>query len=90
MLVNLFNLSIGIRRNSTDAQVNTALLCPERREPNPMLQAPKTLVTFDVDGTLIRSVGDDANKFHKDAFAFGGVVKYVCALVPLRSRRSLP
>ena len=33
--------------------------------------APKTLVTFDVDGTLIRSVGEDANKFHKDAFAHG-------------------
>ena len=32
-------------------------------------------MTFDVDGTLIRSVGDDANKFHKDAFAFGGVVR---------------
>ena len=31
----------------------------------------KTLVTFDVDGTLIKSVGDDANKFHKDAFAWG-------------------
>ena len=28
-------------------------------------------VTFDVDGTLIRSVGEDANKFHKDAFAHG-------------------
>ena len=30
---------------------------------------PKTLITFDVDGTLIKSVGTHANKFHKDAFA---------------------
>merc|ERR1712232_912499 len=29
----------------------------------------KTLVTFDVDGTLIRSRGEDANKLHKQAFA---------------------
>lgn len=29
----------------------------------------KTLLTFDVDGTLIRAVGTDANKFHKNAFA---------------------
>ena len=29
----------------------------------------RTLVTFDVDGTLIRAVGEGANKFHKDAFA---------------------
>jgi phosphoglycolate phosphatase len=28
-----------------------------------------TLLTFDVDGTLIRAVGDSANKLHKDAFA---------------------
>ena len=27
-----------------------------------------TLITFDVDGTLIRSVGADANRRHKDAF----------------------
>ena len=27
------------------------------------------LLTFDVDGTLIRAVGDSANKLHKDAFA---------------------
>jgi len=33
-------------------------------------QAPgKTLITFDVDGTLIKAVGAHANKFHKDAFA---------------------
>ena len=30
---------------------------------------PFTLLTFDVDGTLIRAVGDSANKLHKDAFA---------------------
>lgn len=29
------------------------------------------LVTFDVDGTLIESEGEDANKLHKDAFSFG-------------------
>lgn len=34
------------------------------RNPKP------TLLTFDVDGTLIRAVGPDANKWHKDAFAF--------------------
>ena len=27
------------------------------------------MLTFDVDGTLIRAVGDSANKLHKDAFA---------------------
>merc|ERR1712159_203661 len=31
----------------------------------------KTLITFDVDGTLIRASGKDANKFHKDAFMHG-------------------
>ncbi|GBF94295.1 hypothetical protein Rsub_06917 [Raphidocelis subcapitata] len=30
-----------------------------------------TLVTFDVDGTLIRSCGADANKLHKEAFVAG-------------------
>lgn len=28
-----------------------------------------TLISFDVDGTLIRSVGHDANKLHKEAFS---------------------
>ena len=32
---------------------------------------PTTLCTFDVDGTLIHTVGDRANKLHKDAFAHG-------------------
>ena len=32
---------------------------------------PLTLVTFDVDGTLISASGADANKFHKDALAHG-------------------
>lgn len=27
------------------------------------------IVSFDVDGTLVRSLGDDANKLHKEAFA---------------------
>ena len=31
----------------------------------------KTLITFDVDGTLIRSVGENANRFHKNAFSHG-------------------
>ncbi len=30
-----------------------------------------TLISFDVDGTLIHSVGLQANKLHKDAFAAG-------------------
>ena len=33
--------------------------------------ARASIVTFDVDGTLVRSVGDDANKLHKEAFAEG-------------------
>ena len=39
--------------------------------PSPSDPAPpsRTLVTFDVDGTLIRAVGEGANQFHKDAFA---------------------
>ena len=32
---------------------------------------PVTLVSFDVDGTLIRSVGQDANRLHKEAFTYG-------------------
>lgn len=27
------------------------------------------IISFDVDGTLVRSLGDDANKLHKEAFA---------------------
>ncbi|PNW83221.1 hypothetical protein CHLRE_06g311850v5 [Chlamydomonas reinhardtii] len=30
-----------------------------------------TVVSFDVDGTLIHSVGDKSNKLHKDAFTHG-------------------
>ncbi|KAL3142771.1 hypothetical protein ABBQ38_003071 [Trebouxia sp. C0009 RCD-2024] len=33
-----------------------------------MCSVGKTLVSFDVDGTLIRTVGDNANKLHKLAF----------------------
>ena len=45
------------------------------------------LITFDVDGTLIRSVGDRANHLHKRAFAhaflevFG--VKGHCDVLPV-------
>lgn len=28
-----------------------------------------TLISFDVDGTLIRSAGEDSNRLHKLAFA---------------------
>ncbi|KAL4538574.1 hypothetical protein Ndes2526B_g03129 [Nannochloris sp. 'desiccata'] len=34
-----------------------------------MATKPKTLISFDVDGTLIHSVGPTANKLHKEAFA---------------------
>jgi phosphoglycolate phosphatase len=34
-----------------------------------MSTKPKTLISFDVDGTLIHSVGTTANKLHKEAFA---------------------
>eukprot|EP00898_Chlorokybus_atmophyticus_P007713 jgi/Chlat1/7943/Chrsp68S07369 len=37
----------------------------------PKGRAMSTLITFDVDGTLIKSVGADANKFHKRAFTYG-------------------
>lgn len=30
-----------------------------------------TVVSFDVDGTLIHSVGNEANKLHKAAFSHG-------------------
>ena len=40
-----------------------------RAMPNPA--AHPTIVSFDVDGTLVRSVGKDANKLHKEAFAEG-------------------
>ena len=36
-----------------------------------MTPPPITLVSFDVDGTLIESVGDHANKLHKQAFIHG-------------------
>ncbi|WIA15404.1 hypothetical protein OEZ85_002060 [Tetradesmus obliquus] len=32
---------------------------------------PVTLVSFDVDGTLIHSIGKDANKLHKECFSAG-------------------
>eukprot|EP00882_Tetradesmus_deserticola_P012779 GHRQ01013544.1.p1 GENE.GHRQ01013544.1~~GHRQ01013544.1.p1 ORF type:complete len:200 (+),score=91.15 GHRQ01013544.1:56-655(+) len=32
---------------------------------------PVTLVSFDVDGTLIHSTGKDANKLHKECFSAG-------------------
>lgn len=35
----------------------------------PEAQKNVTLVSFDVDGTLIESIGTNANKLHKDAFA---------------------
>ncbi|KAL3152056.1 hypothetical protein ABBQ32_001167 [Trebouxia sp. C0010 RCD-2024] len=38
------------------------------RELAVMCSDGKTLVSFDVDGTLIRTVGDNANKLHKLAF----------------------
>lgn len=34
-----------------------------------MAAKKKTLISFDVDGTLVRSVGNDANKLHKEAFS---------------------
>lgn len=30
----------------------------------------QVLISFDVDGTLIRSIGEDANAFHKRAFSY--------------------
>ena len=44
----------------------------------PPNEAVHTLVTFDVDGTLLRSVGADANKLHKAAFA--KALESVCGL----------
>ena len=35
------------------------------------MSSTKTLLTFDVDGTLIKSVGENANRFHKNAFSYG-------------------
>jgi phosphoglycolate phosphatase len=37
----------------------------------PATSTKRRIVTFDVDGTLVRSVGSDANKLHKEAFASG-------------------
>ncbi|GFR49030.1 hypothetical protein Agub_g11052, partial [Astrephomene gubernaculifera] len=37
----------------------------------PSETAPVTVISFDVDGTLIHSVGESANKLHKDAFSHG-------------------
>ncbi|KAL6765250.1 HAD-like domain-containing protein [Haematococcus lacustris] len=39
---------------------------------------PLTLLSFDVDGTLIHSIGERANKLHKDAFIYG--FKSACGL----------
>lgn len=36
----------------------------------------RVLVTFDVDGTLVRSVGADANQLHKAAFRHAHVVVF--------------
>lgn len=47
-------------------------LGPKGASPASHNLAPrKTIVTFDVDGTLVRSIGKDANKLHKEAFAEG-------------------
>ena len=48
-----------------------ARAAPARANMSTSSAVPLTLVTFDVDGTLIRASGADANKFHKDAFAHG-------------------
>ena len=40
-----------------------------RRHLCSAMKAEGVLVSFDVDGTLVRSVGEDANKLHKEAFA---------------------
>lgn len=49
--------------NSPTTRTNATKMSPSSKG--------KTLITFDVDGTLIRASGQDANKFHKDAFMHG-------------------
>lgn len=55
----------------------------------------RVLITFDVDGTLVRSVGDDANRMHKGAFSYAfrelfGVDGTIDAIKVLRSATGVP
>jgi len=55
----------------------------------------RVLITFDVDGTLVRSVGDDANRMHKGAFSHAfrelfGVEGTIDAIKVLRSATGVP
>ena len=68
-----------MRARSSPARIHTfrstsaraTRLTPSARSPTMSATKRTTLVTFDVDGTLIHTVGANANKFHKDAFAHG-------------------
>jgi phosphoglycolate phosphatase-like HAD superfamily hydrolase len=66
--------------SSSSSSFSVALRRRLRREHSTKAQTPlttmssaskKTLLTFDVDGTLIKSVGENANRFHKNAFSYG-------------------
>ena len=69
-----------MQSSSSSSSFSVALRRRLRREHSTKAQTPlttmssaskKTLLTFDVDGTLIKSVGENANRFHKNAFSYG-------------------
>lgn len=62
----LSSSSAALRRNRSLRRVpNTTTTTTVK------MSSTKTLLTFDVDGTLIKSVGENANRFHKNAFSYG-------------------
>ncbi|GAX80513.1 hypothetical protein CEUSTIGMA_g7951.t1 [Chlamydomonas eustigma] len=59
-------------RKSTGFPSSQRIISTLRDKTNVVMSASQmTLISFDVDGTLIHSVGENANKLHKDAFAEG-------------------
>uniref|UniRef100_A0A7S0QZI5 Phosphoglycolate phosphatase n=1 Tax=Pyramimonas obovata TaxID=1411642 RepID=A0A7S0QZI5_9CHLO len=68
--VTVSGFSVGVRHRRDDDHWQRARKgCVHSVTTSPHSMAPTTLITFDVDGTLIHSVGEDANKFHKLAFS---------------------
>lgn len=59
---------------STPSHTRGRLISPStsskrRQGSTPTMAHRPVIVSFDVDGTLVRSIGDDANKLHKEAFS---------------------
>lgn len=70
-------------------------MAAEQNATSAVPEGGRVLITFDVDGTLVRSVGDDANRMHKGAFSHAfrelfGVEGTIDAIKVLRSATGVP